>query len=114
MSVALPTGRSTVFVAANRADADRWVREAWAEYRKAKAAKQPADAAIWWQRAWGLSDAFAKLALAYASTVHKSQGSTYDTAVVDVGDLARNRGSDFNALLYTAVTRPARRLILGA
>lgn len=44
----------------------------------------------------------------FAITSHKSQGSTYHTAFVDVADLAR-----FNSkALYVAVTRPAKRLVV--
>jgi exodeoxyribonuclease-5 len=49
---------------------------------------------------------------AYASTVHKSQGSTFDTVFVDRRDLQACRGDERDALLYVAVTRPSRRLAL--
>jgi exodeoxyribonuclease-5 len=49
---------------------------------------------------------------AYATTVHKSQGSTFDTVFVDHRDLQACRGPEKRALLYVAVTRPERRLAL--
>ncbi len=56
---------------------------------------------------------FLQIRHAFASTIHKSQGSTYHTAIVDVDDLNECRDNDlFNRLLYTAVTRPSIRLIL--
>ncbi|WP_371744333.1 C-terminal helicase domain-containing protein [Acidithiobacillus ferrooxidans] len=62
---------------------------------------------------WKLRDDFTEIKQAYSSTVHKSQGSTYDTAIVDIADLAHPKARPiFNRLLYTAVTRPARRLLL--
>ena len=62
---------------------------------------------------WKLRDDFTEIQQAYSSTVHKSQGSTYDTAIVDIADLAHPKARPiFNRLLYTAVTRPARRLLL--
>ncbi len=41
--------------------------------------------------------------LAYAMTIHKSQGSTYDNVAIDINDLS---GKDIQELLYVAVTRP--------
>jgi len=56
------------------------------------------------------SRAFSQLSLAYATTVHKSQGSEYDGCVVCCNSehyvmLQRN-------LLYTAATRPKKKLVL--
>ena len=62
---------------------------------------------------WKLRDDFTEIKQAYSSTVHKSQGSTYDTAIVDIADLAHPKARPiFNRLLYTAVTRPKRKLVL--
>jgi len=49
--------------------------------------------------------------LAYSLTVHKSQGSTYDSIAVDVRDIVSSQG-DVNTLLYTAVSRAKNKIIL--
>lgn len=45
------------------------------------------------------------LDLSYAMTVHKSQGSTYQSVAIELSDLQNSE--DAQALLYTAVTRAA-------
>jgi len=65
-----------------------------------------------WERFFDLRERFARVDYAYASTVHRAQGSTFDTAFVDHRDLQACRGDERQALLYVAVTRPARRLAL--
>lgn len=57
-------------------------------------------------------ESFASISLSYAITVHKSQGSTFDTVLVDLQDLAGNRTEQYNQLLYTAITRPSESLLL--
>jgi exodeoxyribonuclease-5 len=63
-----------------------------------------------WKYFYDLRERFARLDYAYACTVHRSQGSTFDTVFVDHRDLRACRGGERDALLYVAVTRPARRL----
>lgn len=67
-----------------------------------------------WKRFWEFKELFHNLRHAYAITAHRAQGSTYDTAFVDVGDilLNRNRQEAFRCL-YVACTRPKRVLVLG-
>jgi exodeoxyribonuclease-5 len=65
-----------------------------------------------WDRYYELRERFARVDYAYASTVHKAQGSTFNTVFVDRRDLQACRGEERQALLYVAVTRPARRLAL--
>jgi exodeoxyribonuclease-5 len=65
-----------------------------------------------WERFFDLRERFARVDYAYASTVHRAQGSTFDTVFVDHRDLRVCRGEERQALLYVAVTRPARRLAL--
>jgi hypothetical protein len=49
----------------------------------------------------------------YAVTCHKSQGSTYNIAVVMEDDIEMNRNTyEKNRILYTACTRPRRDLII--
>lgn len=62
---------------------------------------------------WALSRSFAPLRHAYAITCHKSQGSTFDCALVDFSDLAKMPDSfQFNRALYVAVTRSREYLAL--
>ena len=65
-----------------------------------------------WSAFYELRERFARVDYAYATTVHKSQGSTFGTVFVDHRDLQVCRGPERQALLYVAVTRPARRLAL--
>ena len=65
-----------------------------------------------WDRYYELRERFARVDYAYATTVHRAQGSTFDTVFVDHRDLQACRGEERQALLYVAVTRPARRLAL--
>lgn len=62
---------------------------------------------------WGvyftLEETFAQVDYAYAMTVHKSQGSTFDHVYVDVPDLLC-AGPMKQRILYTACTRPAKSL----
>lgn len=55
----------------------------------------------------------AEIRHAYASTVHKAQGSTYDAVIVDLDDLGRMRdASGYNRALYVAVTRASHQVAL--
>lgn len=66
-------------------------------------------------RAWMLRKSFAPLRHAYALTSHKSQGSTFDTAIVDLNDMAKMRSAfQFNRGLYVAATRPRQYLAIVA
>ncbi len=53
----------------------------------------------------------APLRHAYACTVHKSQGSTYDVAFIDFADIYRSREMRAR-LLYVAATRPSEFLVI--
>lgn len=54
---------------------------------------------------------FCDLKHAYAITVYKAQGSTYDVALIDWSDLQPSRWRD-RRLLYTAITRPKDYLVV--
>ena len=62
-----------------------------------------------WSVYFTLDEIFAQVDYAYAMTVHKSQGSTFDHAFVDVPDLLSSGGMQ-QRILYTACTRPAKTL----
>lgn len=66
-----------------------------------------------WATFWQFKGCFADLAPCHALTVHRSQGSTYRTAFVDVADIMSNRTkSEMLRMLYTAATRPSKALII--
>lgn len=63
-------------------------------------------------KAWSMYLAFKNnvvcLDFAHATTVHKAQGSTYDTVFIDMKDMARCADKDYNMylkLLYVAISR---------
>lgn len=90
------------------------LQKIWAQWNIEKYHKKNyAEAKNLSGRAWGLKNSFLPLRLAYASTVHKAQGSTFHTAFVDVKDLCgETSDARFNKMLYTAVTRPSDALVL--
>ena len=59
--------------------------------------------------AYSLDD-LSELTLSYASTIHKAQGSEYDTVIIPL--LMAHRILLTRNLLYTAVTRAKRRVLL--
>lgn len=86
----------------------------WREFHRLKAAND-AGAAAASATAWTLTKAFAPMRHVYAMTVHKSQGSSLRTVIVDLGDVARMPDPVEHArALYVAVTRPTQNLGLVA
>lgn len=68
-----------------------------------------------YQKAWALKKSFANIDYSYAITSHKSQGSTYDSVVVDIQDI--NSVGPLSAKtksrsIYTALTR-AKNTVIG-
>jgi exodeoxyribonuclease-5 len=81
-----------------------------------KAGKEE-DRKAMWRLFFKRRDHFGKVQNAAAITIHKSQGSTFQSAYVDLSDIDRchSKPSDHNRLSYTAFTRAAKNLItLGA
>lgn len=66
-----------------------------------------------WKDLYDFKESFLDFKYNHAITVHKSQGSTYETAIVNVGNINRIRKeAERRKLLYTAVTRPSTKLVL--
>lgn len=62
------------------------------------------------QNAWGLKNKYAPIDYSYAITSHKSQGSTYNTVIVDeldIMDVKMTTNKSKSHSLYTALTRAA-------
>lgn len=65
-----------------------------------------------WRHFWELIEAFHPVRHAYAGTVHRAQGSTYENVFVDWRDIMLNRNrTEAIQALYVATTRPSLRLI---
>lgn len=78
--------------------------------RKAKSGR--ADSRRHWATWHRLKDMFAAIKYCYCITVHRSQGSTYQTVLVDTDDLLKNnRQIERNKLLYVAFSRASKELI---
>lgn len=66
-----------------------------------------------WQAYFKLKNYFNDVRLTYASTVHKSQGSTYDTVFIDVTDICKNtKKLDIAKLMYVAASRASKKVVL--
>ena len=62
----------------------------------------------WCDKYFKLRDSFSDIQYSFASTIHKLQGSTYETAYIDLASLLNNRqiSKDFLfRLVYVAITR---------
>jgi len=71
------------------------------------------EARLLWPNFYRKKDQFVDVRPIYASTVHKSQGSTYKRAYVDLMDIQMMPQKEMLArLLYVAVTRPSETLII--
>ncbi len=66
-----------------------------------------------WKMYFDTKSKFADVQYIYASTIHKLQGSTYDTAYIDLSGIANNEmiSNDFKyRLAYVAITRAKRNI----
>lgn len=65
-----------------------------------------------WAKYNQLKDLFSDIRYCYCITIHRSQGSTYETVMVDVDNILRNnRRQERNQLLYVGFSRAAKNLI---
>ena len=66
-----------------------------------------------WGKFWDLKEAFHTIRHGYATTAHRSQGSTYETSFVDWRDILVNRNlTEARRCLYVAFTRAKYRVYL--
>jgi hypothetical protein len=66
-----------------------------------------------WPKFFNLKNFYPDLRPRDASTVHKSQGSTYDSVFIDLGDISRCTQPNMAArMLYVAFSRPRSRIFL--
>jgi len=85
------------------------INSLWSQFRSAKADKKTGQASVLSASAWSLTKAFAPLRHTYAVTSHKSQGSTFDTALLDWNDMMHQRSDfEFNRMVYVAMTRASK------
>jgi hypothetical protein len=66
-----------------------------------------------WRGKYFFLEQFADIKYNHAITVHKSQGSTYKEAIINIGDILQNRNvEERTRLLYTGITRASDVVIL--
>lgn len=66
-----------------------------------------------WQTYFSIKETWLDLRPAFASTVHKSQGSSYDRVLIDLYDIGKCRiASDVARMLYVAISRAREKVIL--
>ena len=65
-----------------------------------------------WQNYFAVKNFFGDIRHPYSCTVHKSQGSTYNTVFIDVYDICKNRKKyEVAKLMYVAATRASDRIV---
>lgn len=78
---------------------------------KVLAARAKADKRIW-KKYFEVKETWLDLRAIYASSIHKSQGSTYDTVFLNLADIGRNWNSiDVARLMYVGITRAAKQVV---
>ena len=76
---------------------------------------EAAESRLRWKHLHEFQQSLAQLQSDYCLTVHRSQGSTFQTAFLDLPDIRRREKSNLleaQQMLYVAVTRPSERLIV--
>jgi ATP-dependent exoDNAse (exonuclease V) alpha subunit len=64
-----------------------------------------------WENFFALKEFFADVKYTFASTIHKLQGSTYETVYIDLFALANNKYIEMDQLyrlVYVAMTRASK------
>ena len=89
------------------------INDLWNAFKQTKRGSQERKAAL--ETVQSYSGRYAKVDLAYAITSHKSQGSTYNTAIVDESDITGVKPTSNKAksqAMYTAITRAKNNVII--
>lgn len=103
----------TVPFAMNRDEVEQSVRACFERSRDARAKGDYETAKKHSRAGWSIRNSYADLRHTYASTVHKSQGSTFEIAVLDWGSFEKSNDAEMrNRLAYVAVTRPSKFLAI--
>ena len=75
------------------------------------AARAKADPSNW-KKFFEVKETWLDLRAVYASSIHKSQGSTYDTVFLNLADIGKNwNATDVARLLYVGITRAAKQVV---
>jgi hypothetical protein len=78
----------------------------------AKAAMKQFAADKEWKKFFEIKENWLDLRAVYSSSVHKSQGSTYETVFIDLADIGTNwNANDVARLLYVAITRASKQVV---
>ena len=96
------------WVAQDRTELEYGISTLFAQWRALKMEGKPAEAKKASAAAWALRSRYAHLRHAYALTIHKSQGSTFETVLIDWSSLPCDGGAGTARLAYVAITRPSR------
>lgn len=65
-----------------------------------------------WKKYFEIKETWLDLRPIYASSIHKSQGSTYETVFLDLSDIGKNwNASDVARLLYVGITRASKQVV---
>lgn len=82
------------------------------DFLDAKAAMKKFAAEKEWKKFFEIKESWLDLRAVYSSSVHKSQGSTYETVFIDLADIGTNwNATDVARLLYVAITRASKKVI---
>lgn len=111
------------WVAQDRKMLETRINDLFAEWRRCKSAADSEknfsareqakdDAKKASSEAWALRGRFANIRHAYALTIHKAQGSTFETVLIDWSSLPADGGADAARLAYVAITRPSRHAVI--
>ena len=66
-----------------------------------------------WPKFFGLQEYWLDLRPSFASTIHKAQGSGYETVYINLTDISKCRvPSDVARMLYVAITRSMKKVVL--
>jgi GTPase SAR1 family protein len=104
-------GRVEGFLPNDQEDAKAMSKYFAKQAKAAKKANKPAEASRNWAKYFMIKNDWLDLRQPFASTVHKAQGSTYDTVFIDLSDIGKcNIATDVARMLYVAISRASRQV----
>lgn len=91
---------------------DEYVGFMPADFAEAKLLLKKLAAQKDWKKYFEVKDTWLDLRAVYARSIHKAQGSTYQTTFLDLADIGKNwSANDVARLLYVGFTRAAKQVV---